>query len=84
MGGVGEDIPNLERSEPVAEPNTDGIDLSPEGTDFSDCAPPAPPPPDVDLSAMEVAPAGTDVLDESQRNKPQPPPPATDHISLRD
>jgi len=84
MGDVGEDIPTLASADEPVVPNTDALDLSPEGTDFSDCASPEAVPPELDLSALEVAPAGTDVLDEEQRKRSKPPPPDTDHISLQD
>ena len=84
MGEVGESIPTLASSDTPLSPNTDALQLAPEGTDFSDCAAPEPVAPDLDLSALEVAPAGTDVLDENQRKRPDTPPPETGHISLQD
>lgn len=84
MGEVGETIPNLPNATAPLSPNTDNLDLSPEGTDFSDCAPPAAATPDLDLSGMDVAPPGTEVLEEKYRNKDQPAPPPTDHLSLED
>lgn len=82
MGEVGEDIPTLDTGEAPVAPNTDALSLSPEGTDFSDCTGPEPIPPTVDLSALEVAPEGSDVLDERYRKKEPVTPPATDHIEL--
>lgn len=82
MGGVGEDIPVLDTGVEPLSPNTDALSLSPEGTDFSDCAPPEAVPPALDLSGMDVAPEGSDVLDEEYRRKDTPPAPETDHISL--
>lgn len=84
MGEVGESIPTLASGEVPIIPNTDALDLAPEGTDFSDCAAPEPVAPDLDLSALEVAPAGTDVLDEKQRKHTEPPPPETGHIQLQE
>ncbi len=84
MGEVGEDIPTLDMGAPPVEPNIDALSLSPEGTDFSDCAGPEPIPPAVDLSALEVAPEGSDVLDERYRKKESVAPPTTDHIKLED
>jgi hypothetical protein len=84
MGGVGEMIPNLPSDQVPLSPNTDAIGLSPQGTDFTDCAPPEAQPPPLDLSGMDLAPAGTDVLEEKYRKKAQAEAPATDHISLEE
>lgn len=84
MGEVGESIPTLSDDAEVIELNTDGLDLAPAGTDFSDCATPEAEAPALDLSGIDLAPAGSDVLAEEHRNRPKPPPPATDHISLQD
>jgi len=84
MGEVGDSIPTLPpENEPVA-PNTDGFDLAPEGSDFSDCNETEPDAPPVDLSQLAVAPAGSDVLEEKYRSKERPAAPATDHIALED
>jgi hypothetical protein len=40
--------------------------------------------PAVDLSSMELAPAGSDVLDEQYRKRQTPDAPDTDHISLEE
>lgn len=37
---AGENIPNLPNTDTPLKPNTDQISLSPQGTDFTDCAPP--------------------------------------------
>jgi len=84
MAAVGELIPNLPSDLAPLSPDTDSLSLSPEGTDFSDCAAPEPAPPDLDLSALDVAPAGADVLEEQYRKKEQPAPPPTDHLTLKD
>jgi hypothetical protein len=84
MGGVGETIPNLPSDQVPLSPDTDAIGLSPAGTDFTDCAPPEAEPPPLDLSGMDLAPAGTDVLEEKYRKKAQAEAPATDHISLEE
>lgn len=84
MGEVGDEIPSLPNEQRSIVPDTGGLALTPEGTDFSDCAAPEAQAPEVDLSGIDLAPAGSDVLDEAHRNKPKPPPPATDHISLQD
>ena len=84
MGGVGEDIPTLASTEQPLFPNTDDLVLSPEGTDFSDCAPPDREEPLLDLSALDLAAAGSDVLEEQYRKREQAAAPATDHLSLGD
>ena len=82
LGAAGEQIPNLDRGAPPPPPMIDQISLAPEGTDFSDCSPAAPPDLDLDLSAIELAPAGADLLEPKERARTAPPPPATDHLSL--
>ena len=84
MGEVGETIPVLEGAPAPAAPSIDHLGLSPEGTDFSDCAAPDPESPDLDLSGMDLAPAGSEVLEEQYRKREQPPQPDTDHLSLED
>jgi hypothetical protein len=84
MGEVGETIPALDDGPPPVAPSIDHLGLSPEGTDFSDCAAPEPGSPDLDLSAIDLAPAGSDVLEEKYRKGDQPPEPDTDHLSLED
>ena len=84
MGEVGESIPTLDRGDIPPAPNTDALALSPEGTDFSDCKAPEPETPDVDLSGLDVAPEGSDVLEPQYRKKAPETTPSTDHISLED
>ncbi|QFU76560.1 hypothetical protein EY643_13335 [Halioglobus maricola] len=84
MGDTGEDIPTLPSDTTPLNPNTDAIDLSPEGTDFSDCAAPDAPDPQLDLSAIDLAPEGSDVLAEEFRKKAPAQSPKTDHIALED
>ena len=84
MGEVGDAIPTLDRNLDPVNPDVSGIDLSPEGTDFTDWATDEPPAPELDLSGMEVAPEGSDIVDEQYRRKDEPAAPATDHISLQD
>lgn len=84
MGEVGEDIPTLADTRTPLNPDTDGISLTPEGTDFSDCAPPEAEAPALDLSSMEVAAAGSDVLEEQYKKTDQGKAPDTNHISLED
>ena len=84
MGAVGELIPTLPSDEQPLSPDTDAIDLAPEGTDFSDCAAPAAESPPLDLSGMDLAPPGSDVLEDKYRHKQPPPAPSTEHISLEE
>jgi hypothetical protein len=85
MGEVGETIPTLPPEHEAVNPNTDALALSPEGTDFSDCNAPDAPPPDLDLSALDLAPEGTEVIRDSERKQaPAEPAPETDHIKLAD
>ena len=70
-------------SQPLS-PNIDNIDLAPDGTDFSDCAAPEAAEPVLDLSALNLAPEGAELLEEEYRNKHQATAPATDHIALED
>jgi len=81
MGETGEDIPNLPDTRTATTPNTNGISLAPKGGDFSDCAPPNSAYPELDLSAMELAPAGVYVLEEQYKKKEQGSAPDTSHLS---
>jgi hypothetical protein len=83
-GAVGELLPNLPSFAAPLSPDTSNIELTPDGTDLSDCAAPAQPPPALDLSGIALAPAGADVLEQQYRNRPAPPPPATEHLKLED
>ena len=83
MGEVGEDIPGLPDTRTAVTPNTNDISLAPQGSDFSDCAPRDALDPQLDLSAIELAPAGVDVLDEQYRKKDvDTSVPDTSHLSL--
>jgi hypothetical protein len=82
MGEVGEDIPNLPDTRTALTPNTNDISLSPENSDFSDCAPPDDVVPELDLSAIELAPAGADVLEEPYKKNDEASAPDTSHLSL--
>ena len=84
MGDVGDDIPVLDTGVEPLSPNTDALALSPEGTDFSDCAAPDPLPPALDLSGMDLAPEGSDVLEDEYRRREEVAAPDTDHIALED
>ncbi len=82
MGDVGDDIPNLDTGPIPDAPDTSNIALTPEGTDFSDCTPEPSAAPAVDLSELELAEHGADMLEEKYRDQEKPKPPATDHLSL--
>ena len=84
MGEVGDIIPNLPPRQEQLSPNIDNIDLAPDGTDFSDCAAPEAAEPALDLSELNLAPEGAELLEEEYRNKHQATAPATDHIALED
>jgi len=83
-GAVGELLPTLPSSAQQLNPDTSGISLSPDGTDFSDCAAPDSNAPELDLSGIDLAPPGADVLEPKYRKKQDTPPPATDHLALED
>jgi hypothetical protein len=83
-GEVGELLPNLPSFAAPVSPDISNIELTPDGTDLSDCAAPAKPPPALDLSGIALAPAGADVLEEQYRKRQAPPPPATEHLKLAD
>lgn len=84
MGEVGDTIPTLPDERPLLDPDISALDLSPQGTDFSDCASPEAAAPELDLSALDLAAAGSDVLEESYRHKDTAKAPATDHLELED
>ena len=84
MGEVGETIPHLPSDQTPLSPNTDDIGLSPAGTDFSDCAADDAVAPELDLSAIDLAPAGSAVLEEQYRKHEKAAAPDTDHISLEE
>ncbi len=84
LGAVGETIPGL--SGPPPSPVTVSADLAlaPEGGDLSDCAPPQAPAPALDLSKLELAAAGADVLEERYRKRDTAAAPDTSRLSLED
>lgn len=83
MAAVGESIPNLPSDKTPLTPDLTGLSLS-DAADFSDCAPPEPTAPALDLSGLSLDPAGTEILDERLRKHETGTPPNTDHISLED
>lgn len=82
MGEVGDTIPTLDRGAIPPAPDTDALSLSPEGTDFSDCAAPEPVAPALDLSGLALAPEGSEVLDSRHRQQDTAQAPTTDHLQL--
>ncbi|MFV0476600.1 MAG: hypothetical protein ACK5ME_02050 [Parahaliea sp.] len=84
MGEVGEDIPGLPRYDVELKPDTSNISLSPEGTDFSDCTGPEAPEPELDLSAIEIAPTGVDMLEQQYRKLDEATTPDVSHLSLNE
>ncbi|MCB1841712.1 MAG: hypothetical protein KDI09_02025 [Halioglobus sp.] len=84
LDNPGGTIPNLPGAEPLPAPDTSAIDLTPPGTDFSDCAADTPAPPTLDLSELALAPEGSVVLEERFRRHYEGEAPATDHIALAD
>jgi hypothetical protein len=84
MGAAGEVIPTLPADTEPVEPNTDALDLAPADTDFSDCAAPEIEMPALDLSGIDLAPPGEQVLEEKYRKRDEEKPPATGHLSLED
>ena len=84
MGEVGDDIPTLPSSQQAVSPDISGISLSPEDSDFSDCAPTPPGEPDLDLSTLDLAPSGADLLEEAYRKEDDATAPVTDHLQLKD
>lgn len=82
LDDAGAMIPSLASQPPAPEPDTSALDLSPVGTDFSDCAVDDQTALEVDLSGLELAPGGSDVLEEQYRRRDDVAPPSTDHLSL--
>ncbi len=83
-GEAGELLPNLPSAGTPLAPDTSALSLAPDRTDLTDCAASEPPPPDIDLSSLELAPAGADVLEPQYRDRHDRPMPATDHLALED
>jgi hypothetical protein len=84
LGAAGEDIPGLASPAPAAVTISADLALEPEGGDLSDCAPPPPSVPAVDLSHLELAAVGADVLEEQYRKQETPAPPDTSRLSLEE
>lgn len=84
LGEVGETIPTLKDSTAPLSPDISAIDLAPENSDFSDCARLPAAAPDVDLSSLNLAPSGADMLEENYRQHEETQAPSTDHLELED
>ena len=84
MGEVGDDIPNLPSDTTPLNPDIDGISLTEAGTDFSDCNKPPAQAPNLDLSGLDVAPEGTELIEEQYRQRADTKAPPTDHLSIED
>ena len=84
MGAVGEDIPTLPSNQQTVSPDISDISLSPENSDFSDCAPAPQEEPNLDLSALDLAPSGADMLADTYRKEDHATAPGTDHLQLKD
>ena len=84
MGQVGETIPNLVSADTALTPDINAFSLSPRGTDFSDCHLPAAEALPLDLSNLDLASPGADVLEAKYRKQDTKAAPDTDHISLQD
>jgi len=82
LGEVGENIPGLPGPAPVAVTPGASLALAPEGGDLSNCNPPPAPAPAVDLSQLELAALGADVLEEQYRTRDNTTPPDTSRLSL--
>ena len=81
LAEVGADLGPPPSPAPPA-PDTSGLSLAGEGGDLSDCAPEPAPAPALDLSHMALAEAGSDLLSEAERQRPQAAAPDTAHLSL--
>ena len=84
LGDVGDDIPTLPDQRPPLDPDTSALGLSPQGTDFSDCIAPEAEAPELDLSDLDLAAAGSDMLEPAYRRQATATAPDTDHLSLDD
>lgn len=73
-------------SQPMPEPVDTGADilLAAPGSDFSDCARATVPAPALDLSGLELAPSGADVLEEKYRRRTAGATPDTGTLRLEE
>ncbi len=82
VAAPGSPMSTAEPPVPPDPPDTSGMTLAMPEHDLSDCAPPPAEAPDVSTEHLAVAQPGTDLLDESERQKSTATPPNTDHLSL--
>lgn len=82
LAEVGADLGPPPSAPPPAAPDTSQLALAGEGGDLSDCAPEPAPAPALDLSHMELAEAGSDLLSSAERERPQAAAPDTAHLTL--
>lgn len=82
LAEVGADLGPPPSAPPPAAPDTSQLALAGEGGDLSDCAPEPAPAPALDLSHMELAEAGSDLLSEAERERPRAAAPDTAHLTL--
>jgi hypothetical protein len=84
LGEAGEHIPGLPSPTPVAVTPSSSLAMEPQGGDLSDCAPAPAAAPAVDLSHLELAAVGADVLEEQYRKQETTAAPDTRHLSLEE
>jgi hypothetical protein len=82
LAEAGEKIPTLRSTAIPVSPDISAIALSPEESDFSDCATPPAPIPAIDLSNLNLAPSGADMLEAGYREAHDAKAPSTDHLEL--
>jgi pyruvate/2-oxoglutarate dehydrogenase complex dihydrolipoamide acyltransferase (E2) component len=63
-------------------PDISAIELAPEGHDLSDCSPAPAAPPDLDLDQLTLAPSGTELLLDEERQHTEFKTPDTSHLHL--
>jgi len=81
---VGSDLGPAERPDDPELPDVSALSLAPEGGDLSDCTPSSPEVTPVDLSHLDLAEAGSDLLQESERRRTEATAPDTSHLSVDD
>jgi len=84
LGEAGEHIPGLPGPTPVAVTPSASLAMEPQGGDLSDCAPAPAAAPAVELSHLELAAVGADVLEERYRKQETTTAPDTSHLSLEE
>jgi hypothetical protein len=81
LAPAGSDLLSDRTTPPLATVDAGDFSLAPAGA-LLETLPNSAEPVAPDTSHLGIAPAGSDLLDPDQRNRPTPPPPATDHLSL--